>query len=148
MKANSTTMFSTLPRPTGIYVIAGVSLVLALLLGGGAYLQLAAAHQAGSLYGPFVYVDLAAAIGLAVVGFGLFFGVRVFRRIARVFFYALALYQAMLSFLVLTRELNAASIYGLVLALILLLFLIGARGYLNADVAQRFFDDRSDKNKT
>jgi hypothetical protein len=132
---------SDYPRPTGVTVISGVNLILSALLSLGAYLQLRHPHHADGVYGPFVYVDVAVAVGLLVVTAGLFLGMRPFRRTAQVFFYALALYEALLGLLVLTRELSAASAYGLVLAVILVFYLIGARGYLNAPAAREFFGE-------
>jgi len=135
------TIGSDYPRPAGIAVISGINLILSALLGLGAYLQLRHPHRADGVYGPFVYVDVAVAAGLLLVAAGLFLGLRPFRRAARVFFYALALYEALLALLVLTRELSAASAYGLVLAVILVFYLIGARGYLNAPAAREFFGE-------
>lgn len=130
-----------LDRPTGIYVISGINLLLGVLIGTGVYFHYHGLQPLKLAAKPLLYADVVIAAGLVVSAAGMFFGVRVFRSATRIFLYIMALYEALLALLELSQHLNGGGLLTFVLTVVLVFYCIGARGYLNVDDTRRFFGE-------
>jgi hypothetical protein len=130
-----------LSRPAGIYVVSGVNLLLGVLIGIGLYVHFHGLQPFQFAARPLVYADVVLAAGMVLTAGGVFFGVRVFRPATRIFLYVVALYEALVALLKLSQQFDATDFITFLLTVVLVLYCIGARGYLNADGARYFFGE-------